>query len=940
MKFDIQPTDSGHMNNYWIDSMYDHWVRLSRRFEQLETRCLLSVTPRLLSGITFRPPEETATISDSVNAAGFFDFSGDGNQDFVYSSGSEIHLLGAKSDGDFWPVRRVFSSQYSLGEFATADLNNDGRLDMVVHGSTNRNGIPSNVVLVLHSEGDGGAANLSLQQTIESRASSIDAMDLNGDGHVELILTDDTVDIYNGSASGTFATPISYLPGNANQKHVQFADADQDGDLDMYEMRVLPHDPETDSQPTEIVVTENDQGVFDATLHVQRFQLHESNEFLVQDLDQNGTPDLILFTSKNYDFHVEARSGLADGKFEQNGTSIVTRGRSEVVEVADVNGDGLPDVLMGQYGSRHLFLGDAVLVMLADSDDLVLPPVEVAAYMPIAINVADLSGDSLPDLTFAGNRFRGASIHRVDQALSGAFHHVQHFSRIFEFRLTFSIGDVNRDSLTDYAVSYVSPTKNADGSPGLSELVDVLFARRDGSFHSKTASSDFGGELFIGNFDSDPSHELLSRVSGDVTVVNFDTEENAAQEIATSISGTVVGHLDGNGDGIDDLIVSSESGTWLWHGSPLGKFTRSAKLLVQSTSKLLTDDFNDDGKPDIVLFGRGDGAVMTNSPDGSFETLWEFPGQAWLHDFDNDGNTDIAVQDDAEYEFYYGSGNAGFDLGTTVTADGILQISDADGDSLADLLFVDGLELKTLRGKGRSFGVPRATTLPHTGKVLVRDVDMDGEVETVVVSEIEGAAVSHVRFSVVDAGVDGQTIATTTFPASVARVEMRDVDNDGESEVLGTSLDGIFVFDLNDRHDVNRDGRATGDDVDALCSAVHQQLDPTANYDLNDDGQLNVEDVESLLQQRLGTVVGDVNLDGMFNSSDLISIFQSSEYEDNVASNSTWREGDWNCDGDFTTSDLIHVFAKRTYLQQAVPRSVVAATIDLLFEDRESEARI
>ena len=915
-------------------------IRPSRRFEQLETRCLLSVAPHLLSGITFRPPEETVTISDSVNAAEFFDFSGDGNQDFVYTSGSEIHLLGAKSDGEFWPVRRIFSTRYSLGEFATADLNNDGRLDMIVRGAASQNGIREEVVLVLHSEGEGGRTKLSLQQTIENRASNIDAMDLNGDGHVDLILTDATVDIYEGTASGTFSTPISYLSGNANKKHVQFADADQDGDLDMYEMRVLPRDPETDSQPTEIVVTENDLGVFDATLHVQRFQLHESHEFLVQDFDQNGTPDLILFTNKSYNFHVEARSGLADGKFAQNGTSIVTRGRSEVVEIADVNGDGLPDVLMSQYGSRHIFLGDAVLVMLADSDDLVLPPVEVAAYMPIAIHVADLNGDSLPDLTLAEDRFTGASIHRVDQVLSGAFHHLQHFSRIFEFSLTFSIGDVNRDSLPDYAVSYVSPTKNADGSPGLSELVDVLFARRDGTFHSSTASSDFGGELFIGNFDSDAQHELLSRVSGDVTVVNFDTEDNAAQEIATSISGKIVGHLDANGDGIDDLIVSSATETWLWHGSPLGQFTQSTRLLVQSTSKLLTDDFNGDGKPDIVLYRRGHGAVMTNSADGSFETVLEFQGQAWLNDFDNDGNTDIAIQADADYEFYYGNGNAGFDLGTTVTSRGILQIADVDGDRLADLLLVDGLELITLRGEGRSFGVSRATALPHPGKVLVRDVDMDGEVETVVVSEIEGAAVSHVRFSVIDAGVDGQTIATTTFPASVATVELRDVDNDGESEVLGTSLDGIFVFDLNDRHDVNRDGRTNGEDVDALCSAVHQQLDPISNYDLNDDGQLNVEDVESLLQQRLGTVVGDVNLDGMFNSSDLISIFQSSEYEDNVASNSTWREGDWNCDGDFTTSDFIHVFAKRTYVQQSVPRSVVAATIDLLFDDSESEARI
>jgi hypothetical protein len=57
-----------------------------------------------------------------------------------------------------------------------------------------------------------------------------------------------------------------------------------------------------------------------------------------------------------------------------------------------------------------------------------------------------------------------------------------------------------------------------------------------------------------------------------------------------------------------------------------------------------------------------------------------------------------------------------------------------------------------------------------------------------------------------------------------------------------------------------------------------------------------------------GVLVGDANLDGRFNSQDLISIFQAGEYLDEISDNSTWEEGDWTCDGDFDTGDLVAAF--------------------------------
>jgi hypothetical protein len=53
---------------------------------------------------------------------------------------------------------------------------------------------------------------------------------------------------------------------------------------------------------------------------------------------------------------------------------------------------------------------------------------------------------------------------------------------------------------------------------------------------------------------------------------------------------------------------------------------------------------------------------------------------------------------------------------------------------------------------------------------------------------------------------------------------------------------------------------------------------------------------------------GDANLDGRFDSRDMISVLQTGEYEDGLSNNSAWSEGDWNGDGQFTTRDFVYAF--------------------------------
>ena len=149
----------------------------------------------------------------------------------------------------------------------------------------------------------------------------------------------------------------------------------------------------------------------------------------------------------------------------------------------------------------------------------------------------------------------------------------------------------------------------------------------------------------------------------------------------------------------------------------------------------------------------------------------------------------------------------------------------------------------------------------------------------------------------------------------------RDGVIDGEDVTLFESSVGFGPADL------NRDGRADEDDVTLLCRAYGTN---NPSLDLNGDGAIDFLDLGVLIQQHFGTSFGDANLDGIFNSGDLILVFSSGEYEDNLLGNSTWSEGDWNCDGEFNSTDVIVAFGNGGYVNAATVGNQMIYDHDLL----------
>ena len=90
-------------------------------------------------------------------------------------------------------------------------------------------------------------------------------------------------------------------------------------------------------------------------------------------------------------------------------------------------------------------------------------------------------------------------------------------------------------------------------------------------------------------------------------------------------------------------------------------------------------------------------------------------------------------------------------------------------------------------------------------------------------------------------------------------------------------------------------------------------LNNDANYDLDGDADADQDDLSFWVRELKYTWIGDVDMDGQFESGDLVNVFIAAEYEDELSLNSTWATGDWNGDSEFDMSDLVFAFSDGGY---------------------------
>ena len=280
----------------------------------------------------------------------------------------------------------------------------------------------------------------------------------------------------------------------------------------------------------------------------------------------------------------------------------------------------------------------------------------------------------------------------------------------------------------------------------------------------------------------------------------------------------------------------------------------------------------------------------------------------------------------ASHDFHGSPGDANASLSPTIVINEIIMSTGEDSATQIELLNTSDTQA-TLNGYLSNSGTnPLKFRIPET---VVSPNDYVTFDSTQFGFQFRSDAADNAWLIASDAnGRPTHFLDVVDFPATNDGARGRWPNGTGDFALLSNSTPGATnappAVDFNDDQSVN------AGDVDLLCSAIAGGSGDTT-FDLNDDNVVNLGDMRYLIEMVMQTNFGDANLDGRFDTRDLIQIFSAAEYEDSVANNSVWSEGDWNCDGDATTRDLVLAFRSGSYGEFAKrhTRSQIAAWHDL-----------
>lgn len=318
---------------------------------------------------------------------------------------------------------------------------------------------------------------------------------------------------------------------------------------------------------------------------------------LVSDLNGDGIPDLVLGSNV-----VTVYLGEANGTYSEKTTISLQQGPTSYPFVsADFNGDGIPDLAIPLYGSNK------IAILLGKGDGTFADPIMASVPASIAdieqIAVADFNGDGIPDLAVIDG---DNSV--VDILLGngdGTFTAETTNPPISGIPSYFATGDFNGDGKTDLAVAEDAGT------------IAILLGNGDGTFAASGSvnSGGTGSPIAVADFNLDGKLDIAvaagTGANDSVTVLTGNgngTFNSPFSGSPTSTSVTWIQVADFNQDGTPDVVLADSIGSatvFLNNGSGLlsESFPVVSGLNVPYYLEVGVGDLNGDGYPDIVAGG-------------------------------------------------------------------------------------------------------------------------------------------------------------------------------------------------------------------------------------------------------------------------------------------------------------------------------------------------
>lgn len=542
----------------------------------------------------FLAPQATV-VGDNPMRVDAADIDGDGDLDLVVGRGDTtggangINVLTNNGSGGFTMVQSFLSvpgayrNSYAV---QLADVDRDGRLDLISGGAINSSSTYGVVAVRRNEGGTFGAPTLYALASWSFTPYDIKAADVDGDGWLDILATTPSgraVDGWNlltNDRTGRF--------GNAEFRHaakwtyaVDAIDVDGDGDRDVV---TVGHDSSV------ITVHPNRNGQFVVPTVYAIGTLSSGLE--EGDLDRDGDLDLVAVGS----------SGGQILRNQGNGTFTVQQFSTPFVPsdmiLRDMNNDGFLDLVLREY--------DFAVALNNRAGSFQAPVVtRVGATQAGEIGAFDLDGDGDLDIvaTDPGPAARVYLFRNLGDGVTFAF-----VTSIGGAGLPFGVdgGDVDHDGDIDLMF---------DNALGMT----LYFGNNDFTFAGPEPTGTPGYPFRLVDINAD----------GDLDIVYQQPQDS----FGTVFVGTMLGFGDGGFD--RPRIIEGPNGL---------------EAAFRISSDLDVRDVDGDGKPDVVLtnnapndlsifLGNGDGTLRPHDRYGAGYAA----GHTALGDFDRDGLVDAAV---------------------------------------------------------------------------------------------------------------------------------------------------------------------------------------------------------------------------------------------------------------------------------------------------------
>ncbi len=350
----------------------------------------------------------------------------------------------------FLPVVTYSSGGISPNSVAVADMNGDGNPDLVVAN------IGSNTVGILPGNGNGTFQTAATYDVGGQIPVSVAVGNLLQGGGLQVVVANGCAD--QATCSGSFESgvavlfgffyppPRTYRSGGSIVQSVKIADVNDDGIPDLLVAHACTTTNPSNcgiSTPGSVGVLLGHDGIF-TLMGTYRTGGTEAASLAVADVNGDGQPDLVVANAGSDSVGVLLGNG--DGTFKK-AVTYPAGVFSVSVAVADVNGDGKPDVVVTNNQNNG-----SVGILLGNGDGTFASIVNYASggFGPQSVAVADLDGDGKLDVLVSnsGSNNVGVLLGNGD----GTFQIPLTYSTGGSTPLSVAIADLNGDGKPDIAV--------------------------------------------------------------------------------------------------------------------------------------------------------------------------------------------------------------------------------------------------------------------------------------------------------------------------------------------------------------------------------------------------------------------------------------------------------------------------------------------------------